>query len=195
LRSWLTGISEDAGWRSPVTMTGVSLADMQGVQDRVGGLRREEQAAVAFAIVEALGPLAELGDPFVAPAGIRRLMGDALSAGPGALPQVLAEVQALPVMAADQEPPGVAVFAVDLLACLIYAIKTVTEADPEPWSGSCIQRAYDCLWFADERLGFPGLAARLLRALDAWLGGDGGDQLRRESGSFAALPGQLRQLS
>jgi hypothetical protein len=56
-------------------------------------------------------------------------------------------------MAAGDEAPGVAVFAADLLACLIYAIKAVTEADPTAWAGCCIQRAYDCLWFADKRLG------------------------------------------
>jgi hypothetical protein len=71
-------------------MTGLSLAGTHGVQDRVGGLRRGERAAVAFAIVEALGRLCELGDPFVAPADVRRVVAYALSAGPGALPQVLA---------------------------------------------------------------------------------------------------------
>jgi hypothetical protein len=107
----------------------------------------------------------------------------------------LAEAAAMPVMAAREEPPGNAVFAVDVLACLVYAIKTMIEPAPALWSGYCVQRAYDCLFFADEALDRSGGPARLLRALDGWLDGDAGDQLRRESVSLAVLPAQLRQHS
>jgi len=109
--------------------------------------------------------------------------------------QLLAEAEAIPVVAAREEPPGNAVFAVDVLACLVYAIKTMIEPEPALWSGYCVQRAYDCLFFADEALARSGGPAGLMQALDAWLDGDAGDQLRRESVSFAVLPAQLRQLS
>jgi len=69
------------------------------------------------------------------------------------------------------------------------------EPEPALWSGYCVQRAYDCLFFADEALARSGGPAGLMQALDAWLDGDAGDQLRRESVSFAVLPAQLRQLS
>jgi hypothetical protein len=112
-----------------------------------------------------------------------------------ALRQLLAEAEAMPVMAAREEPPDSAVFAVDVLACLIYAIKAMIEPEPALWSGYCVQRASDCLFFADEALDRSGGPARLMQALDAWLDGDAGDQLRRESVSLAVLPAQLRQLS
>ena len=111
------------------------------------------------------------------------------------LRQLLAQAEAMPVMAAREEPPGNAVFAVDVLACLVYAIKTMVEPEPALWSGYCVQRAYDCLFFVGEALDRSGGPARLMQALDAWLDGDAGDQLRRESVSIAALPAQLRQLS
>ena len=82
----------------------------------------------------------------------------------------------------------------DVLACLIYAIKTMTEPEPALWSGYCLQRAHDCVFFADEALDRSGSPARLMRAVEAWLDGDGGDRLRQESASSAALPGPLRQL-
>ncbi len=154
---------------------------------------------MSLAIAEALGPLAELGEQVVASADVARLLGDARSAIESvslvALRQLLAGAEAMPVMAAREEPPGNAVFAVDVLACLVYAIKTMIEPEPALWSGYCVQRAYDCLFFADEALDRSGGPARLMQALDAWLDGDAGDQLRRESVSLAVLPAQLRQLS
>ena len=154
---------------------------------------------MSLAIAEALGPLAALGEQVVAPADVARLLGDARSAiesvGLVALRQLLAEAEAMPVMAAREEPHGDAVFAVDVLACLVYAIKAMIEPEAALWSGYCVQRAYDCLFFADGALDRSGGPARLVRALDAWLDGDGGDQLRRASVSLVVLPAQLRQLS
>lgn len=177
----------------------VDITDLRRVRARLGGLPTGEQAAISLAIAEALGPLAELGEQVVAAAEVARLLGDARSAIESvslvALRQLLAEAEALPVMAACEEPPGNAVFAVDVLACLVYAIKTMIEPEPALWSGYCVQRAYDCLFFADEALDRSGGPAGLMQALDAWLDGDGGDQLRRESVRLAVLPAQLRQLS
>ena len=177
----------------------VDTTDLRWVQARLGGLPRGEQAAVSLAIAEALGPLAGLGEQVVASADVARLLGDARSAIESvslvAVRQLLAEAEAIPVVAAREEPPGNAVFAVDVLACLVYAIKTMIEPEPALWSGYCVQRAYDCLFFADEALARSGGPAGLMQALDAWLDGDAGDQLRRESVSFAVLPAQLRQLS
>jgi hypothetical protein len=167
----------------------VDVGDVRRVQARLACVGRDEQAAVSLAIVEALGPLAELGDQSLTPADAGRLLAGARSASPEVLRQVLAEAEALPVMAASEEPPGRAVFAVDVLACLIYAIKTMTEPEPAVWSGYCLQRAYDCLVFADEVLGRPGRAAGLIRALDAWLDGDGGERLGQESAILAVLAG------
>ena len=172
---------------------------MRRVQARLGRLPRGEQAAVSLAVAEALGPLAELGEQVVAAGDVARLLGDTRSAARSvnlaALRQLLAEAEAMPVMAAREEPCGSAVFAVDVLACLIYAIKAMIEPEPALWSGYCVQRAYDCLFFADEALDRSGGPACLMQALDAWLDGDAGDQLRRESVSLAVLPAQLRQLS
>jgi hypothetical protein len=177
----------------------VDIIDLRRVQARLGGLPRGEQAAVSLAVAEALGPLAELGEQVVASGDVARLLADARpaieSVSPVALRQLLAEAEAMPVMAAREEPPGNAVFAVDVLACLIYAIKSMIEPEPAPWSGHCVQRACDCLFFADEALDRSGGPARLMQALDAWLDGDAGDQLRRESVSIAVLPAQLRQLN
>ncbi len=111
-----------------------------------------------------------------------------------ALLQLLAGAEAMPVMAASDEPSGSAAFAMHVLACLIYAIKTMTEPEPAPWSGYCVQRAYDCMFFADEALDRSGSPARLMRAVDAWLDGDGGDLLCQESARIAALPGRLHKL-
>jgi hypothetical protein len=177
----------------------VDISDLRRVQARLAHLQRDEQAAMSFAIVQALRPLAELGKEVVAPADAVRLLAGAQSAmesaSPDALRLLLAEAEAMPVMAASEEPPGNAVFAVDVLACLIYAIKTRIEPEPALWSGRCVQRAYDCLFFADEALDRSGGPAGLVLALDAWLDGDGGDRLHRESASLAALAGQLRQLT
>ncbi len=154
---------------------------------------------MSFAVVEVLRPLAELGGEAVAPADLRRLLEEAWSAMEpvrvDGLRQVLAKAEGMPVMAVSDEPSGHASFALDVLGCLIYAIKTVTEPDPVLWSGYCVQRAYDCVFFGDEVLGRSGSPARLMQAVDGWLDGDGGELLRRESASVAALPGQLRQLS
>jgi hypothetical protein len=111
------------------------------------------------------------------------------------LRRLLAEAEAMPVMAGSKEPAGSAAFAMDLLACLIYAIKTMNEPEPALWSGYCIQRAYDCFFLADEVLDRAGSAAGLMQAVDAWLDGDGGQRLRRESASVAALAEQLCQVS
>ena len=73
---------------------GVDVSGMRPVQARVARLGRDEQAAVSFAIVEALRPLAELGDQFVAPADAGRLLAGARSASPEVLRQVLAEAEA-----------------------------------------------------------------------------------------------------
>src|SRR5258708_20145201 len=100
-------------------------------------------------------PLAELDDPFVAPADAGRLLAGARSASPEVLRRVLAEAEALPGVTAGEEPPGNAVFAVDLLACLIYAINTMTQPDPAVWSGDCLQRAFNCLLFAENALDSP----------------------------------------
>ena len=70
----------------------------------------------------------------------------------------------------------------------------MTELAPALWSGYCVQRAYDCLFFADEALGRSGSPARLMEALDAWLEGDGGELMRRESAGIAALPRLLSRL-
>src|SRR5258707_994516 len=138
---------------------------MRRVQARVAALGRDEQAAVWFAVVEALRPLAELGDQFVAPADAGRLLAGARSASPEVLRRVLAEAEALPGMTAGEEPPGNAVFAVDLLACLTYAIKTMTEPDPAVWSGHCVQRADDCLYRTEARSVLPSRHAALRRRM------------------------------
>jgi hypothetical protein len=177
----------------------VDITDLRRVQARLGGLPRGEQVAVSLAVAEALGPLAGLGEQVVASADVARLLSDARPALESgslvALRRLLAEAEAMPVMAAREEPPGNAVFAVDVLACLIYAIKTMVEPEPALRSGYSVQRAYDCLFFAGEAPDRSGGPARLMQALDAWLDGDAGDQLRRESVSLAVLPVQLRQLS
>jgi hypothetical protein len=177
----------------------VDLSDLRHGRARLARLERDEQAAASFAVVAALRPLAELGGDTVAPADLVRLLDEAQAAmrraSADALQQLLAAAETMPVLASGEEPSGNAAFALDVLACLIYAIKTMTEPEPALWSGYCVQRAYDCLFVADEALGRSGSPARLMQALDAWLEGDGGELMRRESASVAALPGQLRQLS
>lgn len=176
----------------------VDLSDLRHGQARLGRLDRDEQAAASFAVADALRPLAELGGDEVRPADLVRLMDEAQAAvrraSVDALQQLLAAAEAMPVLAAGEEPSAHAVFALDALACLIYAIKTMTEPEPALWSGYCVQRAYDCLFFADEALGRSGSPARLMEALDAWLEGDGGELMRRESAGIAALPRQLSRL-
>ena len=169
------------------------------MQARLGGLPRGEQAAITLAIAEALGPLAGLGGQVVASADMARLLGDARQAvgsvslaGPR---QLLAEAEAMLVLTNGEEPPGNAASVVDVLACLVYAMKTMVEPDPALWCGYCVQRAFDCLFFASEALDHQSAAAGLIRALDAWLEGDGGYRLRRESSSFAVLAAQLRKVS
>ena len=97
---------------------------------------------MSLAIAEALGPLAGLGGQAVASGDVARLLGDARPAiGSGSLVvlrQLLGQAEAMPVLAAGEEPAGNAVFAVDVLACLIYAIKTMTEPKPALWSGYCV---------------------------------------------------------
>jgi hypothetical protein len=154
---------------------------------------------MSLAIAEAQGPLAGLGGQVVASADMARLLGDARraveSASLAALRQLLAEAEAMPVLTNGAEPPGNAVIVADVLACLVYAMKTMVEPDPALWSGYCVQRAFDCLFFASEVLDHQRAAAGLIRGLDAWLEGDGGDRLRREGSSFVVLAAQLRQLS
>lgn len=177
----------------------MDLSDLRHGRARLGRLERDEQAAASFAVVATLRPLAGLGGDAVGPADLARLLDEAQAAmrraSVDALQELLAAAEAMPVLASGEEPSGSAAFALDVLACLIYAIKTMTEPEPAPWSGYCVQRAYDCLFFADEALGRSGSPARLMQALDAWLEGDGGDLLRRVSASVAALPRQLRRLS
>jgi hypothetical protein len=177
----------------------VDVTNLRRVQARLASLPRGEQAAVSLAVAEALRPLAKLGEQVAASADVTRLLGAARSAIESvslvALRQLLAEAEAMPVMAVRDEPPGNAVFAVDVLACLVYAVKVMIEPEPALWSGYCVQRACDCVFFADEALDRSGGPARLVQALDAWLDGDAGDQLRRESVRLAVLPAQLRQLS
>jgi hypothetical protein len=55
----------------------------------------------------------------------------------------------------------------EVLTCLVYAIKTMIEPEPALWSGYCVQRAYDCLFFADGALDRSGGPARLMQALGA----------------------------
>ena len=177
----------------------MDLSDLRHGRARLGRLKRDEQAAASFAVVATLRPLAELGGDAVGAADLVRLLDEAQDAmrqaSVDALQQLLAAAEAMPVLASSEEPSDYAAFALDVLACLIYAIKTMTEPEPALWSGYCVQRAYDCLFFADEALGRSGSPARLMQALDAWLDGDGGDLLRRESASVVALAGQLRQIS
>src|SRR5260370_6138916 len=85
---------------------GVDVSGMRRVQARVAALGRDEQAAVSFAVVEVMRPLAELDDPFVAPADAGRLLAGARSASPEVLPRVLAAAEALPGADAGAEPPG-----------------------------------------------------------------------------------------
>jgi hypothetical protein len=53
----------------------VNVADLRGVQARLGGLHRDELAAVSFAVVDVLKPFAELGGAETAyPLEIARLL-------------------------------------------------------------------------------------------------------------------------
>jgi hypothetical protein len=112
----------------------VDLSDLRHGQARLGRLDRDEQAAASFAVADALRPLAELGGDEVRPADLVRLMDEAQAAvrraSVDALQQLLAAAEAMPVLAAGEEPSAHAVFALDVLACLIYAIKTMTEPEP-----------------------------------------------------------------
>lgn len=70
----------------------------------------------------------------------------------------------------------------------------MTEPEPAVWSGYCLQRAYDCMFFADEALDRSGGPTSSARAVEACLDGDGGNLLRQESARIAALRGRLRKL-
>jgi hypothetical protein len=82
----------------------VDTTDLWRVRARLGGLPRGEQAAASLAIAEALAPLAELGEQVVASVDVARLLSDARSAiesvSLAALRQLLAEAEAIPVVAA-----------------------------------------------------------------------------------------------
>src|SRR5258708_11673925 len=89
---------------------GVDVSGMRRVQARVAALGRDEQAAVSFAVVEVMRPLAELDDPFVAPADAGRLLAGARSASPEVLRRVLAAAAGPPGGASWEGPPGDARF-------------------------------------------------------------------------------------
>jgi hypothetical protein len=90
---------------------GVNVADLRGVQARLGGLHRDELAAASFAVVDVLRPFAELGGAETAyPLEIARLLDMAVvamrSQSVGSSRAHLAEVEAIPVVAASEEPAG-----------------------------------------------------------------------------------------
>jgi hypothetical protein len=105
---------------------------------------------MSLAIAEALGPLAGLGGQVVAPADMARLLGDARraveSASLAALRQLLAEAEAMPVLTNGAEPPGNAVIVADVLACLVYAMKTMVEPDPALWSRAASSAPAEPRW-------------------------------------------------